>query len=212
MTKTWTMSHVPSAYTDKMLKETPVYSTLQTLNPELPEKDLLSLTKETLIKKWDATLKQREPELLEKLLKILDDYGYDDEIITINRREKIIEGQRGPTTRFHPEDYVKYIGEEFQVEKISPNHPERNGIYSLKIEAPGTVTGYKTPPPVNLRLVDPTGFELRWPPQKANRPKSGDGFKEVGSITQLTGASKGAWPQSPAVIFGLAGGWVKIKK
>lgn len=200
----WSPTKHPNNYTDDEIRDISLFQALRELNQELTEDDVIELTRENITRKWEAICEQREADLVREIDGIFQKYGVKENVITVNRSEGFIKAKRPAAKRFQPADYAKLIGQSFTKVHASQTNPDRNGTYTLYIEEPPAQTqNYDKDPVVSLRVVDPTGFEVRYPALDRKKPQVNDKFREVTSPSRLGKATRAAWAQSPAVVFNL---------
>ena len=210
--KIWMPDRPAENYTDAAVALTPLYRALRKINEDLSAEALVNLTRANIQCKWDANRRVIEQVLVERIDEMLTDADYAATKVTIDRQEgtiKQIRDKRG--SRFAPADYVPYIGQTFTTTKTSIQNPERNGEYKLIVGKPPELNGqsgaYTTsagkPYDVSLTIVDPDGYEIRYPARFKRKPKSCKTYREASSISKLFQLSKAKGAQTPAVVFGL---------
>jgi len=179
---TWTPDKPAAAFSDEEVKETPAFSGLRDLMPVgMAEETILKLARDNIEARWVTIRDNRRNELVEEFVSTL--LVCDPELATvsqilINRSDEeglSVEFKRERAPRWKEETYAEHVGS-YEKEYTSSKHPDASGIYKLDIER-GRTEGE----PVFMRLTQPNGRILQFPPVDAKSPVEG----EVSSISRL---------------------------
>jgi len=200
----WVPTKAPDYYSEDEVRQTPLYQSLCRLHPSFPDEVLIKLAQTAIEEYWAASQEAIEQAAAEAVVELLEQYGFHASRYTIDAEEMTIKCRNPNHHRFSQADYVHYIGQEF-VKNITTGAEKRQGTWRLIISEPPKwrPNNMNTSPKVTLRLVDPDGYETRYPPRDWRNPKTFATYREVRSPTAVTSESRAGWPQSPAVIFGL---------
>jgi hypothetical protein len=196
--KTWIPDRVAASYTDDEIMETPIFHDIGVISPGVSEEAKIELSRQCITAKYEAS-RIRQNDLAE-IFEMLGRQGISGDKILLNRETMTAKVVKDRTTRWGPKHYVQLIGQTFTRTLLTSYHKDRNGIYNLYIEGPWL--GHSVP--FRARIVDPNGFETRFPPYDLNEgPQETDAYREVRCMTDLTRKSAANQPQSPAVFFNL---------
>lgn len=201
----WIPDRTAGQYTDDEVKKTPIFQDISTVSPGMSDNTLIAITRQCIAAKYEALQKQSHQNLMDKVFTLLNQHGVTGDKIVLNRDKQTA---KAPTTRWGPKQYQEIIGQSFTRFLKSPIS-SRNGTYTLYIEEPWPDHQV----PFRARLVDPHGFETRYPPRSnLGELQRTDTYQEVSRMTNLTQKSLAQHPHSPAVFFKLHSSMVLTKK
>lgn len=203
-TTEWVPTKAPEHYTEDEVRQSPLYQSLCRLHPSFPDEVLIKLAQTAIEEYWAASQEAIEQAAAEAVVELLEQYGFYASRYTIDAEGMTIKCRNPGHHRFSQADYAHYIGQEF-VKTITTGAEKRRGTWKLIISEPPKwlPSNMQSTPKATLCLIDPDGYETRYPPRDWRNPKTFAKYREVRSPTAVTGQSRGAWPQSPAVVFGL---------
>jgi hypothetical protein len=191
------VSKPETEYSPEELKKTDVYKQFRSDFSDLPEDALESLTRNVIKARWEARKNEAIKEFLGETFERLRELGFKAPRVLLNRDELSIIEKRAKSTRWSHTDYAEHIGVSLTREIKNSKYDERNGEYKLLIEEPHPDHDV----PFKLRLVELSGFEVRFPPVDPDNPQETDTYREVTSVTNVMRKSVLQHPQSPAVFF-----------
>jgi hypothetical protein len=196
VSKTWNPSKTGSQYTQEEILDTPVYHDLLLINPELQSDVdvLVAMARDFITAKFNAS--QSLTAVVASFFAALEAHGIVGDQVLLDRETLAAKVLRNKTTRWKARHYAELIGEVFYRELQARN--DRKGTYTLYIEEPWPNSEI----PFRARLVDPDGFETRYPPRQKTARKTKT-YLEVTSMSALTKECKAKAGMSPSVFFGL---------
>ena len=137
--------------------------------PEVEDEKVLELARQSIEARWVTIRDNRRNELVEEFVEQLR--VCDPELAKVSRIEISIsedglsmEFKRERAPRWDESSYAKHVGS-YEKEYTSTKHPEASGKYRLEI-----ATGRNENETVFMRLVEPSGKILQFPPENEDSP------------------------------------------
>jgi len=170
----WTPDKPAAAFSVEEVREAPDFKTLRSvMPPEVEDEKVLELARQSIEARWVTIRDNRRNELVEEFVESLR--VCDPELAKVSRIEISIsedglsmEFKRERAPRWDEAEYRKHLGS-YEKEYTSNKHPEASGKYRLTIEA-----GRSENEPVFMRLTEPSGNVLQFPPVNAEAPVGRD--------------------------------------